>query len=178
MLMSKSAYAKHRGVSRQTVYDWIERGEIVTSGSKIDVEATERQQQPAESTEEIKPADASAWPHRTLELTWAQCWKEIQRCDGKYPAPDNDDNLMKAVAAAADELGYEVALLEDEGIYLDTQDAEFYFQRYGLKENAALLLLTLRRELFYTSTDYPDEIATWSPEGLKALSLWCEKVQR
>lgn len=42
-------------VSRQTVYDWIERGEIVMSGSKIDVAATERQPQPAESTEEIKP---------------------------------------------------------------------------------------------------------------------------
>lgn len=83
---------------------------------------------------------------------------------------------MKAVAAAADELGYEVELLEDEGIYLDMQDAEFYFQRYDLKENAALLLLTLRRELFYTSTDYPDEIATWSPEGFKALSLGCEKA--
>ncbi|BDG83591.1 MULTISPECIES: hypothetical protein [Citrobacter] len=80
--------------------------------------------------------------------------------------------------AAADELGYEVALLEDEGIYLDTQDAEFYFQRYDLKENVALLLLTLRRELFYTSTDYPDEMADWNPEGIKALSLWREKVHR
>ncbi len=41
MLMSKSEYARHRGVSRQTVYDWVAKGEVVLSGKKIDVEATE-----------------------------------------------------------------------------------------------------------------------------------------
>ena len=39
MLMSKAEYAKHKGVSRQTVYDWIEKGEVVMSGKKIDVDA-------------------------------------------------------------------------------------------------------------------------------------------
>ncbi|STK43680.1 Uncharacterised protein [Escherichia coli] len=34
MLMSKAEYAKHKGVSRQTVYDWIEKGEVVMSGKK------------------------------------------------------------------------------------------------------------------------------------------------
>ncbi|ORJ65052.1 DNA-binding protein, partial [Escherichia coli] len=29
MLMSKAEYAKHKGVSRQTVYDWIDKGEVV-----------------------------------------------------------------------------------------------------------------------------------------------------
>ncbi|MBS1205463.1 MAG: hypothetical protein H6R25_2362 [Proteobacteria bacterium] len=81
---------------------------------------------------------------------------------------------MKAVSAAAGELGYEVEFLEDDGILLDTQNAEFYFQRNDLRENAALLLLTQGRELFYTATDFADEIADWSPEGIKALSLWCE----
>lgn len=45
MLMSKAEYARHRGVSRQTVYDWVAKGEVVVSGTKIDVKATERQQQ-------------------------------------------------------------------------------------------------------------------------------------
>lgn len=42
MLMSKAEYARHRGVSRQTVYDWVAKGEVVLSGNKIDVEATAR----------------------------------------------------------------------------------------------------------------------------------------
>ncbi len=46
MLMSKAEYAKHKGVSRQTVYDWIEKGEVVMSGKKIDVEATEQRNSP------------------------------------------------------------------------------------------------------------------------------------
>lgn len=42
--MSKSAYARHCGVSRQTVYDWVAKGEVVMFGNKIDVEATEQMQ--------------------------------------------------------------------------------------------------------------------------------------
>ncbi|MDK9605826.1 hypothetical protein QQF30_13875 [Lelliottia sp. V104_15] len=41
MLMTKAAYARHKGVSRQTVYDWIKKGELVLVGAKIDVSATE-----------------------------------------------------------------------------------------------------------------------------------------
>ena len=41
MLLSKSAYARHMGVSRQTVYGWIARGEIVISCDKVDVEASQ-----------------------------------------------------------------------------------------------------------------------------------------
>jgi hypothetical protein len=62
-------------------------------------------------------------------------------------------------------LGYDVEFLEEGGIFLDTQDAEFYFQRYDLKENAEQLLLTLRRELFYTATEYPDEMPIGVPKG-------------
>lgn len=174
MLMSKAEYARHRGVSRQTVYDWVAKGEVVLSGTKIDVDATERQQQ-QHSVPKNEAPTTDPWPHRTRELTWSECWKEITSGDGKFLAPDNDDDLMEAVSAAADELGYDVEFLEEGGIFLDTQDAEFYFQRYDLKENAEQLLLTLRRELFYTATEYPDEIADWSPEGIKALSLWRKK---
>ena len=60
MLLSKSAYARHMGVSRQTVYSWIARGEIVISGDKVDVEASQAKQN-----------SAGAGEHQT-EMTWAQ----------------------------------------------------------------------------------------------------------
>lgn len=40
LLLTNAAYAHHFGVSRQTVYDWVVKGEAVISSSKIDVEAT------------------------------------------------------------------------------------------------------------------------------------------
>jgi transposase len=55
MLMSKSEYARHRGVSRQTVYDWVAKGEVVLSGNKIDVEATERNMQNEQKKHEYTP---------------------------------------------------------------------------------------------------------------------------
>ena len=42
MLMTKAAYARHKGVSRQTVYDWIARGELVLVGGNIDASATDQ----------------------------------------------------------------------------------------------------------------------------------------
>ncbi|UVW54100.1 hypothetical protein NYO12_06905 [Klebsiella variicola] len=94
------------------------------SGTKIDVDATERQQQ-QHSVPKNEAPTTDPWPHRTRELTWSECWKEITSGDGKFLAPDNDDDLMEAVSAAADELGYDVEFLEEGGIFLDTQDAEF-----------------------------------------------------
>ena len=60
MLLSKSAYARHMGVSRQTVYGWLARGEIVISGDKVDVEASQAKQN-----------SVGAGEHQT-EMTWAQ----------------------------------------------------------------------------------------------------------
>jgi hypothetical protein len=37
MLMTKAAHSRHTGVSRQTVYDRIKKGELVLVGRKIDV---------------------------------------------------------------------------------------------------------------------------------------------
>ena len=117
MLMSKAEYARHRGVSRQTVYDWVAKGEVVVSDTKIDVKATERQQQQHSSPKnEAQTTAPSFWPHRTRELTWSECWNEIKSGDDKFPAPDNDDDLIEAVSAAADELGYDVEFLEEGGI--------------------------------------------------------------
>lgn len=99
MLMSKAAYAKHCGVSRQTVYDWIAKGEVVMSGSKIDVEATERQQQNVDGTQS-ENTTVDRWPHRTLEMTWAAVWASIKANDGKSPAPATDADVELRVRSA------------------------------------------------------------------------------
>jgi hypothetical protein len=44
MLMTKAAYARHKGVSRQTVYNQIKKRACAV-GAKIDVSATEQKQQ-------------------------------------------------------------------------------------------------------------------------------------
>ncbi|WP_199637826.1 hypothetical protein JEM67_22595 [Serratia sp. PAMC26656] len=173
MLMSKSEYARHRGVSRQTIYDWIAKGDVVMSGSKIDVEATERQQQNVdEATSENTTVDP--WPHRTLEMTWSNFWEAVKASDGKSPAPKTDEEIQKRVADAADELGVEVSFLDDGGICLEDCDAEYYFEKYDLRQNAELAVMALRRELLYTSTLFPDEVSDWSPAGLEALSTWAK----
>jgi len=173
MLMSKAAYAKHRGVSRQTVYDWIAKGDVVMSGSKIDVVATERQQQ---NVDEAKSENATAgmWPHRTLEMTWSKFWEAVKANDGKKPAPETDEEIQKRVVDAADELGVDVHFLDNGGICLDDCDADYYFEKYDLRQNAELAVMALRRELLYTSTLFPDEMSDWSPAGLEALSEWAK----
>lgn len=57
MLMSKAAYARHCNVSRQTVYDWVAKGEVVMSDNKIDVEATEQMQHGNEDSEGAEGKD-------------------------------------------------------------------------------------------------------------------------
>lgn len=68
MLLSKSAYARHMGVSRQTVYGWIARGEIVISGDKVDVEASQAKQNSAGTG---TGTGTGAGDHHNA-MTWAQ----------------------------------------------------------------------------------------------------------
>ena len=68
MLLSKSAYARHMGVSRQTVYGWIARGEIVISGDKVDVEASQAKQNSAGAG---TGTGTGAGDHHNA-MTWAQ----------------------------------------------------------------------------------------------------------
>lgn len=164
MLMSKSAYAKHRGVSRQTVYDWIAKGKIVMSGSKIDVEATERLNG--------NVADTGQWEHRTLEMTWGEFWNAVQARDGKAPPPSTDEEIRQYLESAADELGWSVEFLEDGGVYLDDGDAEHYVIRYDFTGNAEIAIQLMRHELRSSASKHPDEPDNWSPAGLKALSTW------
>ncbi|WP_260524126.1 hypothetical protein [Serratia sp. PL7] len=173
MLMSKAAYAKHRGVSRQTVYDWIARGDVVMSGTKIDVEATERQRQggydpgPEVTTTEQRES-------RTLEMTWGEFWIAIQTGDNKTPPPATNEEIQQRVRLAAGELNWSVEFLEDDGIYLDDGDSEHYVVRYDLKTNAGVAIGLIRQELCHSAGLCPDDMAEWSQEGLTALSKWAE----
>lgn len=169
MLMSKSEYAKHKGVSRQTVYYWIEKGEVVMSGKKIDVEATERRNCP--SAQE-KNTVSEQWPERTLELTWGEFWKAVKARDGKIPAPVTDDDIQQCVRDAARELNWEVQFLDDGVIWMDDGDVEHYFQQYDLWQNARLAIRMLRWEVCYVADACPDELDNWSEAGLNALAEW------
>ncbi|OMQ22179.1 hypothetical protein [Serratia oryzae] len=170
MLMSKAAYAKYCSVSRQTVYDWIAKGDVVMSGSKIDVEATERQRKGGdESGPEITTTDPQE--SRTLEMTWEEFWKAVQAGDNKTP-PATNEEIQQCVRLAAGELNWSVEFLEDEGIYLDDGDAEHYVVRYDLKTNAGVAIGLIRQELRYSASLCPDDMAEWSQEGLNALAEW------
>lgn len=170
MLMSKAAYAKHCGVSRQTVYDWIAKGEVVMSGTKIDALATVGKQQEDKSV----IATQGKWENRTLEMTWGDFWKAVKAKDGQTPPPANEDEIQQRVSEAVEELGWEVGFLENGGIYLDSGDTEHYCQRYGLRENAELAIELLRRDVFYTAAVCPDDLDDWSEEGIIALSEWAK----
>ncbi|MGT3338726.1 hypothetical protein ACVSUB_16905 [Yersinia enterocolitica] len=164
MLMSKSAYAKYKGVSRQTVYDWIEKGEVVVIDGKIDVGATEHQQQAALD-------DNTPWPRRTLHMTWGECWEVIKSNDCKFPAPTTDEEIQQWVTDAAEELGWGVEFLEGGGIKLNDGEGVHYFEKYDFLENAHLAISLLRHDFCYVADNSPDEEDDWSPEGIKALSL-------
>lgn len=95
MLLSKSAYARHMGVSRQTLYGWIARGKIVISGDKVDVEALHAKQN-----------SGGAGDHQT-EATWAQAAAWLWEHDGGKEVPADMDAGQRIEAVAA-ELGFDV----------------------------------------------------------------------
>lgn len=165
MLMSKSEYARHRGVSRQTVYDWIAKGELVMSGKKIDVAATESRQSPS-------PSSDNPWPNRTMLLTWRQAAEWVWAHDGENPPATNPAEARERLEAAVDELGFDVAFLSGEftGVRIYDSNApdgeDHYFGRESYESGAQAFL---RAYLAYTATESPDEEADWSPGGLAAL---------
>lgn len=169
MLMTKSEYAKHRGVSRQTVYKWIESGELVMNGKKIDVEATEKRQGSTEASQEN--SSNYEWPERTLEMKWWDFWRSVLDYDGKVTAPVTDADIKKKVEHAAREMNYDVEFLDDGGIYLTDGDGDHYFQNYELDQNAYAAIYLLRHDLCYSAAQNPDDMDYWSPEGMKALAL-------
>ncbi|HAV2047607.1 TPA: hypothetical protein JHJ56_003839 [Raoultella ornithinolytica] len=166
MLMSKSEYARHRGVSRQTVYDWVAKGEAILSGNKIDVEATERNMKNEQK-------DHGVYAPRTLEMTWGQFWAAVKALDGKASEPRSDEEIRQRVEIAAGELGWQVEFLDDGGIYMSDSETQFYLTQYDqLIQNADAAIGLLRRDLCYAASDCPDERDEWSEEGMAALAEW------
>ncbi|HHC3153253.1 hypothetical protein [Klebsiella pneumoniae] len=166
MLMSKSEYARHRGVSRQTVYDWVAKGEVVLSGNKIDVEATERNVQNEQK-------DQREHAPRKLEMTWGQFWSAVKSLDGKASEPRSDEEIKRRVQLAAGELGWQVEFLDDGGIYMSDSETQFYLTQYDqLIQNADVAIGLIRRDLCYAACYHPDDEEEWSKEGLAALAEW------
>ncbi|WP_237713143.1 DNA-binding protein [Serratia sp. M24T3] len=163
--MSKTEYARHCGVSRQTVYDWVKKGDLVLSGQKVDLEATEAKR--------IKTSYESRWPHRKLDMTWGQALKWIQEHDGKTHAAQNIQARIDRITAAADELGYDV----DSIGYNEEETTIAYFrageERHEFYENDSIdcAIDRLRYEIFYSAGLCPEEENYWSEAGLTALCL-------
>lgn len=157
MLLSKSAYARHMGVSRQTVYGWIARGEIVISGDKVDVEASQAKQN-----------SAGAGEHQT-EMTWAQAAAWVWGHDGGKELPADIDADQRIEAAAA-ELGFDVQHEPAEQLLILFRLDEETHSFYG-KDRAAGALRFLRSELAYVATMHPDTLDDWNKTGLMSLCL-------
>ncbi|XSB54168.1 hypothetical protein ACP3PD_02675 [Enterobacter ludwigii] len=126
MLLSKSAYARHMGVSRQTVYGWIARGEIVISGDKVDVDASQAKQNSAGTGE-----------HQT-EMTWAQAAAWVWGHDGGKELPADIDAGQRIEAAAA-ELGFDVQHEPDEQLLI-------LFRR--MKKPTASMAMSVQQALY------------------------------
>ena len=159
MLLSKSAYARHMGVSRQTVYGWIARGEIVISGDKVDVDATQAKQ---------NSAGAGAGDHHNA-MTWAQAAAWVWKHDGEEALPADIDAGQRIEAAAA-ELGFDVQHEPEEQLLILFRLDEETHSFYG-KDHMAGGLRFLRSELAYVAAMHPDTQDDWSDTGLKALCL-------
>lgn len=157
MLLSKSAYARRMGVRRQTVYGWRARGEIVISGDKVDVDASQAKQN-----------SAGAGGHQT-EMTWAQASALVWKHDGWKDLPADIDAVQRIEAAAA-ELGFDVQHKPDEQLPILFRLDEETHSFYG-KDHAAGALRFLRSELAYVAAMHPDSPDDWSKTGLMALCL-------
>lgn len=157
MLLSKSAYARHMGVSRQTVYGWIARGEVVISGDKVDVDASQAKQNSAGTGE------------HQIEMTWAQAAEWVWKHDGRKELPADIDASQR-IEAAADELGFDVQYEPEEQLLILFRLDEETHSFYG-KDRAAGALRFLRSELAYVATMHPDTQDDWNKTGLVSLCL-------
>ncbi|MDY0970690.1 helix-turn-helix transcriptional regulator [Siccibacter turicensis] len=157
MLLSKSAYARRLGVSRQTVYGWIARGEIVISSDQVDVEASHAKQH-----------SGGAGDHQN-EMTWAQAAAWVWEHDGGKALPADMDDGQRIEGAAA-ELGFDVRHEPDKQLLIVLRLDEETHSFYG-KDRAADALRFLRSELAYVATMHPDTLGDWNKTGLMSLCL-------
>lgn len=132
MLMSKSAYARHRGVSRQTVYDWVKKGKVVIVSDKIDVEATELKR----LEEEVMNGS------EYLTLSVSQIIEWLHNYESKYPAIKNRNEARKFAETAANTIYHNIEFLsynnneEAVRIYSPPDDSEYFFRGPRHLENA------------------------------------------
>ena len=173
-VMSKSAYVRHCGVSRQTVYDWVAKGEVVMSGNKIDVEATEQMQYGNEHSEGAEGKDY-------LVLSASQVIEWIHTNQDKFPAAQSQEEAKQLLEAAAQLITYDIEYLSDEDggevvrLYHEPDDCEHYFHGFHQLGNAIafiqdfILADCLRMKLRGKGDHIDPEWDRWSVKGLKAL---------
>jgi hypothetical protein len=174
MLMSKAGYARHRNVSRQTVYDWVAKGEVVMSGSKIDVEATEQIQHGNEHSE-----GGEGKGYQVLSASQVIEW--IHTNQDKFPAAQSQEEVKQLLEAAAQLISYDIEYLCDEDgeevvrLYHEPDDCEHYFHGFHQLGNAIafiqdfILADCLRMKLRGKGDHIDPEWDRWSVKGLKAL---------
>ncbi len=132
MLMTKAAYARHKGVSRQTVYDWIKKGEFVLVGAKIDASATEQTAVNADipaawydnnkrinispkATLFSKDEDYSQEKYQAIQITPDEAAAIALALDDVYPPATTYEELQTRILDAVDALGLEIKTLDIEG---------------------------------------------------------------
>lgn len=171
MLMSKAGYARYRNVSRQTVYDWVAKGEVVMSGSKIDVEATEQKQH----------SNGHSERKDYLVLSASQVIEWIHTNQDKFPAAQSEAEAKQLLEVAAQLISYDIDYLCDEDgeevvrLYHEPDDCEHYFHGFHQLGNAIdfiqdFILADCLRMVLRGKGDHIDpEWDRWSVKGLKAL---------
>ncbi|WP_330983550.1 MULTISPECIES: hypothetical protein [Enterobacterales] len=132
MLMTKAAYARHKGVSRQTVYDRIARGELVLVGGKIDASASERKATGFVTPDawrddskrvNISPkaalfsqnSDYSEEKNQVIPVSPDEAAAIVLALDDVYPPATDYEELQTRILDAVEALGLEVITLDIEG---------------------------------------------------------------
>lgn len=130
--MTKAAYARHKGVSRQTVYDRIARGELVLVGGKIDASASEQKKMdfvaPAAWCDDDKrvnispkaalfslDSDYSEEKNQPSPVSPDEAASIVQTLDDVYPPATTYEELQTRILDAVDALGLEIQTLDIDG---------------------------------------------------------------
>lgn len=132
MLMTKAAYTRHKGVSRQTIYDRIAKGELVLAGGKIDVSASEQKATgfvtPAAWCDDSKrvnispkaalfsqDSDYSEAKNQVTPVSPDEAATIVLALDDVYPPAGTYDEIQARILDAVEALGLEIKTLDIEG---------------------------------------------------------------
>lgn len=193
MLMTKTAYARHKGVSRQTVYDWIKKGQLVLVGAKIDVSATDQRAADTDipaawrddsklvnisprATLFSKDHDYSQEKYQVIQVTSDEAAESVLTFDDIYPPATNYEELQTRILDAVEALGLEIKTLDIEGddehitgiaLYDPEQDCEVTRFDSFLFELEALTFL---RWLVVSKRFADEDLKNVTKAGLAALA--------